>query len=143
MTEAIKFEVNEPVEGFLMYDEPKTGVNQHGTWYMYGLDTINNGETCFFATESLHSLLQKQNCKRRTKIKIVKQFKDGKNYFTVNGLSLGNMQESGFDSNGHYKPEEEKTHSDSRAEFSLETVHHKLDKMLIILKKLEVNEVPF
>lgn len=40
----------------LMYDTPKTGTNNYGAWYLYGVRR-DGQETSFFATENLHKKL--------------------------------------------------------------------------------------
>jgi len=40
----------------LLYDTPKTGVNNYGAWYLYGVRK-DGRETSFFATENLHKQL--------------------------------------------------------------------------------------
>jgi hypothetical protein len=40
----------------LCFDSPKTGTNNYGAWYMYGV-LMNGEEKTFFATENLHKKL--------------------------------------------------------------------------------------
>ena len=40
----------------LMYDQPKSGVNAYGNWYLYAVRK-DGQETSFFATENLHKKL--------------------------------------------------------------------------------------
>ena len=55
--DTLVFENNTDTIVTLMYDQPKTGTNNYGAWYLYGVQ--HNGEdTSFFATETLHSKLK-------------------------------------------------------------------------------------
>ena len=56
---AMKFVVGEPKKLTLAFDEPKTGTNSYGAWYMYGVKgDIDSDKDCFFATPSLHTMIR-------------------------------------------------------------------------------------
>ena len=50
--------VGDIVDATLLFDEPKTGSNQNGDWFMYGME-VEGTEYVFFATTLLSAKLQK------------------------------------------------------------------------------------
>jgi hypothetical protein len=85
---AIKFKIGEPKKLTLAFDEPKTGKNDYGRWFMYGFKNsdINSEEDCFFATETLHSMIQTLGAKEGDEITIEKCQDLEMTFFKVNGL---------------------------------------------------------
>ena len=55
--ETMKIPVNQDTIVTLMYDSPKTGTNNFGAWYLYGLEH-DGKEVGVFATETLHGKLK-------------------------------------------------------------------------------------
>ena len=48
---------NAPVQIKLLYDEPVSGINEYGAYYMYAL-SCNGSEYSFFAPEEVHNTLK-------------------------------------------------------------------------------------
>ena len=92
---AIKFEIGKPRKMTLSFDKPKTGTNEYGPWYMYGFKSdIGNDEDCFFATDTLHNMIQKLGAKEGDEITIEKcPPEEGMKfpYFKVNGLAKNDI----------------------------------------------------
>ena len=93
---AIKFQIGEPKKLTLAFDEPKTGTNSYGMWYMYGFKSdIDSDKDCFFATASLHAMIQTLGAGEGDEITIEK-CQDGEiTFFKVNGLTLNDMNSGG------------------------------------------------
>ena len=94
---AMKFQIGEPKKLTLAFDEPKTGTNSYGAWYMYGFKNgdLSSEEDCFFATASLHTMIQTLGAGEGDEITIEK-CQDGEiTFFKVNGLTLNEMNSGG------------------------------------------------
>lgn len=93
---SFKFKVGEPRKVELSFDQPKEGKNEYGNWYLYGVKSdIDSDENSFFATPTLHSMIQTLGCKEGDDLTIEK-FDDGDiPYFKVNGLSITDMNSGG------------------------------------------------
>ena len=93
---SFKFQVGEPRKVVLAFDSPKEGNNDYGRWYLYGIKTdINDDEDSFFATATLHSMIQTLGCKEGDDL-IIEKCDDGDvPYFKVNGLSINDMNSGG------------------------------------------------
>ena len=90
---AMKFKVGESKTLKLAFDEPKVGTNSYGRWYMYGFKNgdLSSEEDCFFATETLHSMIKSLGAGEGDEITIEK-CNDGEiTFFKVNGLSMDDM----------------------------------------------------
>jgi len=135
---AIKFQVGEPKKLTLSFDTPKTGTNNYGNWYMYGFKSeIDSDEDCFFATPTLHDMIQKLGAKEGDEITIEKcPPEEGMEhpYFKVNGLTKNDIDGGkAFD-------------LDERAMASAEKMLDKLDfspKTEDKHKTLSEDEIPF
>ena len=93
----MKFQIGEPKKLTLAFDEPKTGTNSYGAWYMYGFKNgdLSSEEDCFFATASLHTMIQTLGAGEGDDITIEK-CEDGEiTFFKVNGLTLNEMNSGG------------------------------------------------
>tara|TARA_R100001594_G_scaffold120275_1_gene155867 strand:+ start:144 stop:563 length:420 start_codon:yes stop_codon:yes gene_type:complete len=94
---AMKFQIGEPKKLTLAFDEPKTGTNSYGMWYMYGFKNgdLSSEEDCFFATPSLHTMIKTLGAGEGDEITIEK-CQDGEiTFFKVNGLTLNEMNSGG------------------------------------------------
>tara|TARA_R100000664_G_C2710297_1_gene107375 strand:+ start:215 stop:631 length:417 start_codon:yes stop_codon:yes gene_type:complete len=93
---AMKFQIGEPKKLTLAFDEPKTGTNSYGMWYMYGVKSdIDSDKDCFFATASLHAMIKTLGAGEGDEITIEK-CQDGEiTFFKVNGLTLNDMNSGG------------------------------------------------
>ena len=93
---SFKFKAGEPKKVVLAFDSPKEGKNDYGKWYLYGIKTdINDDEDSFFATATLHSMIQTLGCKEGDDL-IIEKCDDGDvPYFKVNGLSINDMNSGG------------------------------------------------
>ena len=94
---AMKFVVGEPKKLTLAFDEPKTGTNSYGMWYMYGFKNgdLSSDKDCFFATPSLHTMIKTLGVGEGDEITIEK-CQDGEiTFFKVNGLTLNEMNSGG------------------------------------------------
>jgi|TARA_R100000482_G_C5122969_1_gene146929 hypothetical protein len=93
---AMKFQIGEPKKLTLAFDEPKTGTNSYGAWYMYGVKSdINSDKDCFFATESLHAMIKTLGAREGDEITIEKCQEGEIVFFKVNGLTLNEMNSGG------------------------------------------------
>ena len=94
---AMKFKVGEPKKLTLAFDEPKTGTNSYGMWYMYGFKNgdLSSDKDCFFATESLHAMIKTLGAGEGDDITIEKCQEGEIAFFKVNGLSLDEMNKGG------------------------------------------------
>ena len=94
---AIKFQVGQPKKLTLSFDTPKTGTNNYGNWYMYGFKSdIGNDEDCFFATPTLHVMIQTLGAKEGDEVTIEKcPPEEGMEYpyIKVNGLTMNDIKE--------------------------------------------------
>ena len=68
----------------LMYNEPKTGTNNYGDWYLYGVRK-DGVETSFFATDALHKKLSAYSQGAKLSIK-KEEYAPGKSAWTVQPL---------------------------------------------------------
>ena len=57
-TPILKFKYGQPVECELLYDSPKTGEGEYGTWYLYGVK-YNDKEMAVFASKTLNERLNR------------------------------------------------------------------------------------
>ena len=91
---AIKFEIGKPRKMTLSFDKPKTGTNEYGNWYMYGFKSdINSDEDCFFATPTLHVMIQTLGAKEGDEITIEKCQEGDIMFFKLNGLTMNDIKE--------------------------------------------------
>ena len=68
----------------LLYDQPKTGTNNYGDWYLYGVRK-DGAEASFFATDALHKKLSVYN--QGAKLSIQKEeYAPGKSAWKVRPL---------------------------------------------------------
>ena len=94
---AMKFVVGEPKKLTLAFDEPRTGTNSYGMWYMYGFKNgdISSDKDCFFATASLHAMIKTLGAGEGDEITIEKCQEGEIAFFKVNGLTLDEMNKGG------------------------------------------------
>ena len=94
---AMKFVVGEPKKLTLAFDEPKTGTNSYGMWYMYGFKNgdLSSDKDCFFATPSLHTMIKTLGAGEGDEITIEKCQEGEIAFFKVNGLTLDEMNKGG------------------------------------------------
>ena len=94
---AMKFVVGEPKKLTLAFDEPKTGTNSYGAWYMYGFKNgdLSSDKDCFFATPSLHTMIKTLGAGEGDEITIEKCQEGEIAFFKVNGLTLNDMNSGG------------------------------------------------
>ena len=93
----MKFQIGEPKKLTLAFDEPKTGTNSYGAWYMYGFKNgdLSSEEDCFFATASLHTMIKTLGAGEGDEITIEKCQEGEIVFFKVNGLTLNEMNSGG------------------------------------------------
>ena len=93
---AIKFQIGQPKKLTLAFDNPKTGTNSYGNWYMYGFKSdISSDEDCFFATDTLHAMIQTLGAKEGDEITIEKCQDGDITFFKLNGLTMNDMNKGG------------------------------------------------
>ena len=94
---AIKFKVGEPQAVTLAFDQPKTGTNQYGAWYLYGIKNgnLDSDEDGFFATASLHAMIKTLGAGEGDEIVIEKCLEGDRFFFKVNGLTMQDMNSGG------------------------------------------------
>ena len=140
---AIKFKVGDPKTLTLAFDEPKIGTNDYGRWYMYGFKNgdLSSDEDCFFATETLHSMIKTLGAGEGDEITIEKCQDLEMTFFKVNGLSITDMNSGG----SFEKIEKAKPKSSSDELESLKAENKKLKEELDSLKsnQLSANDIPF
>ena len=140
---AIKFKVGEPKTLTLAFDEPKIGTNDYGRWYMYGFKNgdLSSDEDCFFATETLHSMIKTLGAGEGDEITIEKCQDLEMTFFKVNGLSITDMNSGG----SFEKIEKAKPKSSSDELESLKAENKKLKEELDSLKsnQLSASDIPF
>tara|TARA_R100000700_G_scaffold22605_1_gene29370 strand:+ start:1438 stop:1866 length:429 start_codon:yes stop_codon:yes gene_type:complete len=140
---AIKFKVGEPKTLTLAFDEPKIGTNDYGRWYMYGFKNgdLSSDEDCFFATETLHSMIKTLGAGEGDEITIEKCQDLEMTFFKVNGLSITDMNSGG----SFEKIEKAKPKSSNDELESLKAENKKLKEELDSLKsnQLSANDIPF
>lgn len=132
----VEFVPNVPTEVILDFDKPITGTSKYGTWYMWSCQTINNGESVFFATELLTKLLQGLGLGRGDKAIITRVVGvDGKQHFKVNDKSIRdlNLEYSQNTQNGTVQPE-----PNGEIVGLLNSINEKIDKLLSLNQ-----DVPF
>ena len=138
---AIKFKIGEPKKLTLAFDEPKTGKNDYGRWFMYGFKNgdLSSDEDCFFATETLHSMIQTLGAKEGDEITIEKCQDLEMTFFKVNGLSINDMNSGG----AIEKIEKAKPKNEEMEKLIAE--NKKLKEELEQLKdgKLSASDIPF
>ena len=93
----MKFVVGEPKKLTLAFDEPRTGTNSYGAWYMYGFKNgdLSSDKDCFFATQSLHAMIKTLGAGEGDEITIEKCQEGEIAFFKVNGLTLDEMNKGG------------------------------------------------
>jgi len=138
---AIKFQVGEPKKLTLAFDEPKSGKNDYGKWYMYGFKNsdINSEEDCFFATETLHSMIQTLGAKEGDEITIEKCQDLEMTFFKVNGLSITDMNSGG----SFEKIEKAKPKNDEMEKLIAENKRLKEELEQLKDGKLSASDIPF
>ena len=140
---AIKFKVGEPKTLTLAFDEPKIGTNDYGRWYMYGFKNgdLSSDEDCFFATETLHSMIKTLGAGEGDEITVEKCQDLEMTFFKVNGLSITDMNSGG----SFEKIEKAKPKSSSDELESLKAENKKLKEELDSLKsnQLSASDIPF
>tara|TARA_Y100001963_G_scaffold80445_1_gene111623 strand:+ start:153 stop:581 length:429 start_codon:yes stop_codon:yes gene_type:complete len=140
---AIKFKVGEPKTLTLAFDEPKTGTNDYGKWYMYGFKNsdLSSDEDCFFATETLHSMINTLGAKEGDEITIEKCQDLEMTFFKVNGLSVTDMNSGG----SVEKIEKAKPKSSNNELQLLREENQKLKEKIKSLEsnQLNVDDIPF
>ena len=94
---AFKFNVGEPKAITLAFDKPKTGTNDYGNWYLYGVKNgdLSSDDDGFFATPTLHAMIQTIGAGEGDSITIEKCTDGEKEFFKVNGLTMNDMNSGG------------------------------------------------
>jgi len=139
----IKFSDNTPLTVLLSFDSPKF---YEGEWegkktqsYMYGVGT----EDVFYATSTLHSIIQMMGKRKGSRItieKVVKPGDEGKTarYFTVDGKSLEDAQMLAIEA----MPKQEIQDSYDKSVDLEAGIHAKLDQIIDLLTKKK-EDLPF
>jgi len=138
---AIKFQIGEPKKLTLAFDEPKSGKNDYGKWYMYGFKNgdLSSEEDCFFATETLHSMIQTLGAKEGDEITIEKCQDLEMTFFKVNGLSINDMNSGG----AIEKIEKAKPKNDEMEKLIAENKRLKEELEQLKDGKLSASDIPF
>ena len=140
---AFKFKVGEPRKVTLAFDEPKTGSNSYGNWYMYGIKNgdLSSDEDCFFATHTLHTMIQTLGAKEGDEITIEKCIDGEMSFFKVNGLSVNDMNNAG----SVEKVNEAKPKSSNNELQELREENQKLKERIKSLEseQLSASDIPF
>ena len=136
---SFKFQVGEPRKVVLAFDSPKEGDNQFGKWYLYGIKTdINDDEDSFFATPTLHSMIQTLGAKEGDDLVIEKCDDGDMPYFKVNGLSIHDMNNGGSaEKIEAAKPNPLKVSLEGDLDISIERVAADFEKLKSEFAKLE------
>tara|TARA_R100000773_G_scaffold2919_2_gene3632 strand:+ start:415 stop:846 length:432 start_codon:yes stop_codon:yes gene_type:complete len=141
---AFKFKVGEPKEVILAFDKPKEGTNTYGNWYLYGVKTdINSDEDAFFATQTLHAMIQTVGAGQGDRIKIEKCQEGGVDFFKVNDLTMNDMN-SGGSSAKLSKASPHPLKSEIKSDMSYDELLEKYKNLKAKYKELEnANDIPF
>ena len=143
---AIKFQVGEANRLTLAFDSPKTGTNSYWALYMYGVKSdINSDEDCFFATETLHTMIRTLGAGEGDEIKIEKCQDGDASYFKVNGLTIKDMISGGaFEKIAEAKPTQPKESLDVGVEDRIRKIENRLDALEANQpKQLTAADIPF
>ena len=155
---SFKFKEGEPRKVTLAFDSPKQGTNDYGAWYLYGIKTdINDDEDSFFATATLHSMIQTLGAKEGDEVTIEKCVDGDTPYFKVNGLSITDMNSGGaFEKIEAAKPNPLKVTLEGDLDISIEKLAADFEKLKSEFARLEdlykqleskmtseVNDIPF
>ncbi|MDZ7763776.1 MAG: hypothetical protein U5K00_05040 [Melioribacteraceae bacterium] len=54
----LELQVNKPVEVELVYDDPVTGENQYGEYFLYAVKTSDGSEYAFLPPREVHEALK-------------------------------------------------------------------------------------
>ena len=143
---AFKFKVGEPREITLAFDQPKTGSNDYGNWYLYGIKNsdLSSDEDGFFATPTLHAMIQTLGAKEGDSITVEKCTDGDKNFFKVNGLTMNDMNSGGSaEKIEQAKPHPLKAEAEGKMSYDelLDAYNHLKDAYDQLSK--ERNEIPF
>lgn len=142
---AFKFKLGEPREVILSFDKPKEGTNSYGNWYLYGIknNDVSSEEDAFFATQTLHTMIQTVGAGEGDKIKIEKCQEGGVDFFKVNDLSLNDMNSGG----SAKKISEANPHplkAEAEGNMSYDELLGKYKELKAKYKELEnANDIPF
>ena len=136
---SFKFKVGEPRKVELSFDSPKEGTNDYGKWYLYGVKSdINSDEDSFFATQTLHTMIQTLGCKEGDDLTIEKCDDGDMPYFKVNGLSIHDMNNGGsIEKIAAAKPNPLKVSLEGDLDISIERVAADFEKLKSEFAKLE------
>ena len=136
---SFKFKVGEPRNVTLAFDSPKQGKNDYGVWYLYGIKTdINDDEDSFFATATLHSMIQTLGAKEGDDITVEKCDDGDMPYFKVNGLSINDMNSGGsMEKIEAAKPNPLKVSLEGDLDISIEKLAADFEKLKSEFAKLE------
>ena len=137
---SFKFKVGEPRKVELSFDSPKEGKNEYGNWYLYGVKSdIDSDDDSFFATYTLHTMIQTLGCKEGDDLTIEK-FDDGDiPYFKVNGLSITDMNSG----DSFEKIEKAKPKNDEMEKLIAENKKLKEELEQLNAGKLSASDIPF
>ena len=113
--------------------------NDYGKWYLYGIKTdINDDEDSFFATHTLHTMIQTLGCKEGDDLIIEKCVDGDVPYFKVNGLSITDMNSGGsMEKIEAAKPNPLKASLEVDLDISIEKVAADFEKLKSEFAKLE------
>ena len=137
---AIKFQVGEPKKIKLSFDSPKTGTNSYGDWYMYGFKSdIDSDADCFFATPTLHVMIQTLGAKEGDEITIEKCQEGDIVFFKVNGLTLDDIKKA----EGGKPKEVTPSGGDELSNLREENMRLKAELESLKANQISVNEIPF
>ena len=140
---AFKFNVGEPRAITLAFDKPKTGTNDYGNWYLYGTKEAPNGDDGFFATPTLHAMIQTIGAGEGDEILIEKCQDGDKFFYKVNGLSMNDMNSGGSaEKIAKAKPHPLKPEADGKMSYDelLDAYNHLKQAYEDLSKN---NEIPF
>ncbi|QDP51809.1 MAG: hypothetical protein GOVbin212_28 [Prokaryotic dsDNA virus sp.] len=140
---AFKFNVGEPRAVKLAFDSPKTGTNHYGNWYLYGTKEAPNGDDGFFATPTLHAMIQTIGAGEGDEILIEKCQDGDKFFYKVNGLTMNDMNSGGSaEKIDKAKPHPLKSEAEGKMSYDelLDKYNHLKDAYEELSKN---NEIPF
>lgn len=142
---AFKFKLGEPREVILAFDKPKEGTNNYGNWYLYGIKNgdLASEEDAFFATQTLHTMIQTVGAGVGDKVKIEKCQEGGVDFFKVNDLSLNDMN-SGGSAKKIVEASPHPLKDEAKADMSYDELLGKYKELKARYKELEnANDIPF
>jgi len=91
---SVKFQPNVPKTVTLAFDQPRTGENEYGPWYLYGCQ-FEGQDASFFASDPVHEIIQSMGYRKGHTIDILKAVdEEDKTTWSVNGIGWDDIKQT-------------------------------------------------